>query len=343
MATAALTTSQNRPQETQLQQQESKPFPTRSDIILLLVLIAISCLAIEVGSSLFVGRVSKIRQRFDAQRAEALQVRRSGAGSPSVLLIGNSLLQRGINLPLLQQEVGGTARLTRYAISNTGYLDWYYGLRRLFHEGSRPDVVIVVLNPRQFISHGIAGDYAVHSMVDSQDLMKLASDLGSSNTEASTLVADRASGFYGSRSDIRVFALQMVFPRFEEVRDLITPPPPQLPTDEEIATRIAPRMDAIRRVCAEYGASMMLLVPPALGHDGSEGLKRAAARFGIRVLVPYAPDELTPDYFSDGVHLNGQGAARFTDRVAHLLRSSLGGNPIKPTRDQNARHAPATP
>lgn len=316
MATAALTTSPT-------QERESKLLPARSDLVLLLVVIALSLLAIEVGSSLFVGRVSKIRRRFDAQRAEALQVRRSGAGSPSVLLIGNSLLQRGIDLPRLQQELGGAARLTRYAISNTGYLDWYYGLRRLFQEGSRPDVVIVVLNPRQFISHSIAGDYAVHSMVDTQDLMKLASDLGSSNTEASTLIADRASGFYGSRSDIRVFVLQIVLPRLEEVRDLITPPPPQLPTDEEIATRIAPRIEAMRRVCAEYGASMMLLVPPALGRDGSEGLKRAAARFDIPVLAPYAPDELSADFFSDGVHLNEQGAARFTERVAHLLRSSF--------------------
>ncbi len=317
MATAALTTSQT-------QERESKLLPTRSDIILLLVLIAIACLAIEAGSAFLVGRVSKIRRRFDMQRAEALQVQRSPVGPPSVLLVGNSLLQHGIDLPVLQQKVGSAAHLTRYAVSSTGYLDWYYGLRRLFREGSRPDVVIVVLNPRQFMSHSIAGDYAVHSMVDAKDLMKLAGDLGSSNTEASTLVADRASAFYGSRTDIRVFALQIVLPRFEEVRDSITPPPSQLPTDEEIATRIAPRIEAMRHICAQYGASMLLLVPPALGRDGSEGLKRAAARFGIPVLEPYAPDELTADFFSDGFHLNERGAALFTDRVAHMLRSSFG-------------------
>jgi hypothetical protein len=302
------------------------PLPARSDVVLLLIVIAISCLAIEVGSSLFVGRASKIRRRFDTQRAEALQVRRSAAnGSPSVLLVGNSLLQRGIDLPRLQEKVGPSARLTRYAVSNTAYLDWYYGLRRLFHESSLPDVVIVVLNPRQFISRSIAGDYAVHSMVDAQDLMNLAADLGSSNTEASSLVAERASAFYGSRSDIRIFALQIILPRFEEVRDLITPTSSELPTEDEISQRVEPRIDAMRHVCAEHGAFMMVLVPPALGRDGSEGLKRAAARFDIPVLAPYSPDELPADFFSDGFHLNAKGAARFTDRVAQMLRSRLIG------------------
>jgi hypothetical protein len=326
MATAALTRSQNQQQEGKLLRGERKLLPTRSHVIVLLVLIAISCLAIEAGTALFVGRVSRILRRFEAQRAQALQVRKSGASSPSVLLVGNSLLEHGIDLPLLQTKVGGSAQVTRYAVSNTGYLDWYYGLRRLFREGSRPDVVIVMLNPRQFMSRSIAGDYAVHSMVDARDLMKLAADLGSSNTEASSLVAEHASAFYGSRSDIRTWALHIVLPRFEEVRRLMSPPSSQLPSDDEIAERIGARLDAMRRVCAEYGTFMMVLVPPALNRDGSEGLKRAAARLDIPVLAPYAPGELAADLFSDGLHLNEQGAARCTGRVANMLRSDFSSN-----------------
>jgi hypothetical protein len=321
MATAVLTRSQSEQQETTTQ-----VLPARWHVILLLAVIAISCLAIEAGSALFVGRVSRILRRFDAQRAEALQVRKSGAASLSVLLVGNSLLQQGIDLAQLQAKVGSSAHLTRYAVSNTGYLDWYYGLRRLFREGSRPDVVIVTMNARQFMSRSIAGDYAVHSMVDAQDILKLAADMGASNTEGSSLVADRASAFYGTRSDIRTWALQVILPRFEQVRDLITPPSSELPSDDEIAQRIAPRLEAMRDVCAEYGARIMVLVPPAVSRDGSEGLKRAATLINIPVLDPYAAGELPPDLFSDGFHLNAEGAARFTDRVARMLHTFFSTN-----------------
>jgi hypothetical protein len=329
MATAVLTRSQAEQQE-----RTTQVLPARRHVILLLVLIAISCLAIEAGSAVFVGRVSRILRRFDAQRAEALQVRKSGAASLSVLLVGNSLLQQGIDLAQLQAKVGSSAHLTRYAVSNTGYLDWYYGLRRLFREGSRPDVVIVTMNARQFMTRSIAGDYAVHSMVDAEDLMKLAADMGASNTEASSLVADRASAFYGTRSDIRTWALQMVLPRFEQVRDLITPPSSELPSDDEIAERIAPRLEALRNVCAEYGARMIILIPPAVSRDGSEGLKRAAALVKIPVLDPYAPGELPANFFSDGFHLNAEGAARFTDRVGQMVRGYFSSTSLGPFKTQ---------
>ena len=47
--------------------------------------------------------------------------------------------------------------VTRFVVEDTNYLDWYYGLRRLFREGARPKVVILVINARQLMSPNVHG------------------------------------------------------------------------------------------------------------------------------------------------------------------------------------------
>jgi hypothetical protein len=295
--------------------------PTRREIAVLLGLILLFCLSLELGTIVFFGRVSKIQRRFQAERQSALAVSKSATPAPSILIVGNSLLEEGINLPQLKSAVGSSANVNRYAVSNTSYLDWYYGLRRLFREGSHPDILIVMLNPSQLMSHGIAGDLAVRTMVGSRDLMKLAGNAGFDNTETSALFADRASAFYGSRGEIRNWALHAIFPKFEDIRSSLKPSPPQLPSNEEIAGKVTPRLRAMRQVCEENGTTMILLIPPSLSSDGSAGVAQASSALGIPVVAPFQPGELSPKLYSDGFHLNAQGAELFTGRVADALQS----------------------
>jgi hypothetical protein len=296
--------------------------PTRRDIIVLLAMIAIACAGIELGTMIFLGHVSRIQKRFASERKTAL-----AAGTtetrPSVLLVGNSLLEQGIDPNQLQEELGKSVAISRYAVSNTNYFDWYFGLRRLFREGAKPDVVVVMLNARQLMSRSISGDYAVQTMMDTRDVWELANGLGSSNTELSALYADRASVFYGSRGEIRNWILHAVFPPFEEIRSSLKPSNPPLPSDQEIAANVQPRLEKMSNVCHEHGATMVLLMPAALAQDGSGGVRKAVDLLGIRVLAPFSPGELPSELFSDGFHLNAAGAKRYTTRVAELLGADV--------------------
>jgi lysophospholipase L1-like esterase len=49
----------------------------------------------------------------------------------------------------------------------------------------------------------------------------------------------------------------------------------------------------------------------------------AAANEGISVLIPYQPAELPAKAFSDGFHLNRQGAELFTSRLGKELPQVL--------------------
>jgi len=59
------------------------------------------------------------------------------------LLVGNSLLLYGVDLDRLHELTSGRMQIYPIFLEATGYYDWLYGLRRLFRQGSRPQVVVV--------------------------------------------------------------------------------------------------------------------------------------------------------------------------------------------------------
>ena len=86
-----------------------------------------------------VPRMSKGQQReVEDRRAAVLLQPRMPDGSTSILVVGNSLLLHGIDRARLQREMGSRYHVVLYPIEGTTYLDWYFGLRRLFADGARP-------------------------------------------------------------------------------------------------------------------------------------------------------------------------------------------------------------
>ena len=86
----------------------------------------------------------------------------------------------------------------------------------------------------------------------------------------------------------------------------------------------AARLQKMQDLCNSYGVGFALLIPPALNAGGTESaLVAEAAQLRVTVLLPYGPGELPPDAFRDGFHLNSQGAARFTERTAVVLRRAF--------------------
>src|SRR5271168_369303 len=95
--------------------------------------------AFEAATRVGFTRVSAIESRTYTEYRGALAVR----GSKSVLLLGNSLLLEGVDLDRLRALLQPEMTPRRFVIEQTNFPDWYYGIRRLLAEGSRPDRIVL--------------------------------------------------------------------------------------------------------------------------------------------------------------------------------------------------------
>jgi hypothetical protein len=80
----------------------------------------------------------------------------------------------------------------------------------------------------------------------------------------------------------------------------------------------------LRSLCERYGTGFILVIPPTLGDSGVGAVMQAGVAQGVPVLVPFRPGKLPIEDYSDEVHLNSSGAAKFTFALAADLRKING-------------------
>jgi hypothetical protein len=281
-------------------------------------------MGLEFVARYWLPRVGSVQGRLDREHARADEIRQEPGKPTAVLSVGNSLMQKGVNFKLLNQQLNPEFAVTRYVVEDTGYLDWYYGLRRLFREGARPKVVILVLNARQLLAPNVDGDAFAELLMDRRDLLSVKQSLASDNTATSNLLFANFSRYYGVRGEVHKWFLLRFLPQFPVLAAKLRPEPPPLPADEEIATESAERLRNIANLCAQYGAQFIFVVPPSNSpRDGSAGIQQAGIHTGIPVLVPIQPRELPSNLYADGFHLNYRGALVFTEALSSGLRQLL--------------------
>jgi len=282
-------------------------------------------LGAEILSRYAFPRISQIEGRIRRDEYQAMSIRAPAPGSPpTVLLAGNSLLLRGLDYPKIRTAMATEARVIRFGIENTEYLDWYYGLHHLFASGVRPPMVVLCLNMGQTVSSRTLGDYSARHLFGASDLLPVAHDAGMDATRTSGLILAHWSAFYASRATIRNFILNFTDPPYARAMHAIadnTVVP--LPPDDELIRRARKRLNSIQQLCDQYGVQLVLLIPPSLGRN-NELLASAAGLEHVSVDYPLPLGTMGPELFSDGTHLNAKGAAIFTDAIAGCLRARLG-------------------
>src|SRR5256714_14544750 len=143
--------------------------PTEA-MVLLLALAGCYLGALELAARLLLPHLSQAQHRIAAGFRVARSLpRRWPDGSASVLIVGNSLLVDGIDRVDLQRRMPGY-HVALYPVEGTLYLDWYFGLRRLFSEGSRPALVILAVRVRGGLSDSTDGEAFARSMMNIRDL-----------------------------------------------------------------------------------------------------------------------------------------------------------------------------
>src|SRR5947208_4902410 len=176
-------------------------------------------------------------------------------------MVGNSLLLEGIDVDRLQKLTSSQLSIHPIFLEATGYYDWLYALRRLFREGSRPDVVVLGVGVRSFLSNGVRQDYAPLMFFDLKDAANVASDLNLDNTAKSNLLLAHSSVFWDTRSVIRMQILRHTVPHCRPLF-LLLKPQAAIPPPPEFAAIANPRLQKLRELCAAYGANLIILVPP---------------------------------------------------------------------------------
>lgn len=306
----------------------SEKFNATRAIALLLVLLLFYCGALEVTARTKFTSISRVQRRIETDKRVALGLQPAAAdGAKTVLLVGNSLLVHGVDPGKLHEEMAPRYSSAVLAIENTQYLDWYFGLRRLFADGSRPSVIVLTLTTRQLLSRGIDGEYFAYQMMQERDILRVKGEAHLDTTMASNLFFANRSAWLGNRSMIRNWLLGEVMPSVDHLTAYLPEKPAPLPSQDVILQQSLARLQDARDLCAQNGARFIFVLPPVRGaNDVEDPLRAAAGDRNIVVLVPFHAGEMPAEYFSDGFHLNPRGAAIFTEKLAQDLQHRLNQN-----------------
>lgn len=281
--------------------------------------------------------VAEVLCRFGAPRWVAIEAGREqeyraaiaaappgAASAKRALIMGNSLLNQGVNLKALRMQISDGINLQRVMIEDTRYFDWLYGTKKLLADGARPDLVILVHSPDQFIASTLRGDYTAYRMMRFRDVFAAGRRLSLSNTQIADLALSNLSAALGQRTNVRRRVMLAINPKLREMMPLLTArPEPQIAIADavEVARQ---RLLEMQSVAAAYNARFILVIPPIADKTApalTDAMIEAGRQAGVTVLVPVHPTQLDLDDYADGYHLNAIGAKIFTDHLAEQLRT----------------------
>jgi len=282
-------------------------------------------IVLEVLSNYLLKQYSGTYLRVLQQHAEAVASRHANPGEPaSVLMVGNSLLLAGVDVDRLQHLTSSRLRIYPIFLEATTYYDWLYGLRRLFREGARPQIVVVGLPVSSFLANGVRHEYAPLMLFDAREVLDASSDLGLDRTAKSNLLLEHWSTFWDTRSIFRAQILRHLIPHFQNLF-LLARGKPTTPEGVEFDQITISRLQRLRELCEERGAKLILLIPPTPSSDSAaRRVATASRKAGVETLVPIDSSLLATSYYqSDETHLNSKGAALFTSALATSLRRKI--------------------
>ena len=301
-----------------------RPMSARTGLIVLLAGLALILLALEVVSPLILTHLSRIERRVETETQAAHTLRPfTSDGRPTVLLVGNSLLLEGVQLEALQRTLSPQYDVSRLAIEQTHYLDWYFGLRRLLEEGARPSVIVLALATDQLASRFTLGESFAHRQMSALDFPLAVRQVKLDKTTASTYWFAHWSNWLADKRFIRQDVLILLVPNFRGLAGRIADHGPHVDDPAVLLEMAKQRLPELHDLAETYGVKIVLLVPPTLRQDHSREVQELGEKAGVQVWVPSPPGEFPPNLFSDGFHLNDRGSEIFTARLGNRIRTAM--------------------
>ena len=220
--------------------------PLRNATILLLIGSITLVTVVEVGTRSLIYRMSAGLSRIHEEGKAAAGIRREGETYHRVLLLGNSLLLSDVDMEVLGQGLKPEWSSMRYAIEQTTFYDWFYGLRRLIGDGSRPDVIGICFEPRHLVQSSIHDEIFAHYLLQKKDLADVSQELRLGPAGSIDLLFSNLSTFYALRKELRKVLLQLLIPGLPNLTGMIVRSPKPLPGLDIMRIVGKQRMEAIR-------------------------------------------------------------------------------------------------
>jgi len=289
---------------------------SRCDIALLLALISVLLVLFEVGTRAFAIPASRIESTIDSER---LLFESAVSPQNSVLIVGNSLTQAGVQAEQLNGLVGGVPQIYRYAIAQTVYFDWRYGLAPILANDRAPATLLLLLSPEQFASKGGRGDYSALRLIHLGELLPYMGALDMHPTDMSKLVLSHFSAYYGFRNELRKNVIGRLVPGVPALmQGLNARAAVSAPVDTALLRR---RFSDLRSLSVKNRRQLLVGVPPLLDQEANTELTCSIARSeGLRCLMPRQFSSYSMADFSDGFHLSASGSAKFMAELAKQLK-----------------------
>jgi len=301
--------------------QEKGGWSARTGFIVLVVGLVLILLAFEFGSPIVLDHLSRTEHRVEVERKAARALRPTTPdGRPTVLLAGNSLLLEGVQLDKLHDELAPRYEVSRLGIEQTHFLDWYFGLRRLLQEGSRPGAIVLALGTDQLASKFTLGEEFAHRQMSARDLPLAIQETNLDRTTASTYFFAHWSNWLADKGVIRQRVLIVLVPNFRALAGRIADHGAHIHEQEVLVGMAKKRLPELAELSRTYGVKIVLMVPPALREDYSRDIQQVGANVGMPVWVLSPPGEYPRSLYSDGYHLNQQGSSDYTSRLAEQIR-----------------------
>jgi hypothetical protein len=290
-------------------------------IIALVAGVVVFFLGLEVSSPLILAHISRTERRVESELKAARNLKPTTPdGRKTVLLVGNSLLLEGVQLDNLHAALAPQCEVSRLGIEQTQYLDWYFGLRRLLQEGARPSIIVLSLASDQFASRLTLDESFAHRQLSTHDFPLAIREIKLDRTTASTYAFAHWSNWLARKGFIRQGVLILLIPKFRALAARITDHGPHIDDPALLISGARARLPELGDLARTYGVTIVLMMPPTLREDQSRQFQMIGATVGVPVWVPSPPGEFPRDLFRDGFHLNDQGAAIFTARLAAQIR-----------------------
>jgi hypothetical protein len=277
---------------------------------------------LECMSPVVLAHLSRTERRVDAELRAAATLRPyTPDGRPTLLIGGNSLLLEGVNMDLLRAGLAPQYEVSRLGIEQTHYLDWYFGLRRLLEEGSRPKTIVLSLATDQLASKFTLGESFAHRQMSTRDFPRVIHEAALDRTTASTYFFAHWSRWLADKGFIRQRIMILLIPNFRELGGRIADHGPHVNDPAILRNMARLRLAELHNISQAYGVRIVLLVPPTRREDYSRDIQEIGDAVGVPVWVPSPPGEFPQQFYRDGFHLNDTGSEVFTARLAQQIRS----------------------
>ncbi len=291
------------------------------------VLFVAACLlALEGGIRLIESRLSRDLAQI-RHLPELAEEMRQYPGK-KILVMGNSLTRAAVDEDMLVKglTVPGSVDLQvfQFVADATNMANWDYGLGRYFlHVGAVPDELLIGTGPLHLRDSKDDASRLAAYYVDHQDLQRAWKEDLTSWDERCEFILSRISVLHASRYRIKPHVFGQLIPHYFDVeqwintqRDVEQQRLGKVPVLSETHRHLAHLLQACRRA----GVKVRVFGIPLPNSYEMSSAAISTITEGGGIWIPLSNVEgITSESFSDGYHLDSDGATVFTRQLLKVL------------------------